>query len=125
MQYIKEMSIDRVTMENEKSLAILRKGKEGEVYNIGGNNERQNIQIAKILMKLLGKPESLIKRVSDRLGHDKRYAIKADKIKKQLGWKPKYNFEKGIAQTVEWYKNNEAWWRPLKKEQPQEKELKR
>lgn len=103
---------------------VLQKGKPGEVYNIGGSNERQNIQIAKKLMKLLGRPEDLIRRVSDRMGHDRRYAIRATKIKRELGWNPKYKFESGIKQTVDWYKMNEAWWRPLKKTQPQEKELK-
>ncbi len=102
---------------------VLRKGKLGEVYNIGGNNEYTNIDIAKKLMGILGKPESLIKRVKDRAGHDKRYAIDATKITKELGWEPQNPFAKGIVKTVEWYKNNEAWWKPLLKEQPQEKEL--
>jgi dTDP-glucose 4,6-dehydratase len=96
-------------------LLALEKGKAGEVYNIGGNNERENIAIAQKLLSLLGKDESSIKYVEDRLGHDRRYAIDASKITGQLGWKPKHDFESGIASTVEWYKANEKWWRPLKK----------
>jgi dTDP-glucose 4,6-dehydratase len=96
-------------------LLALEKGKAGEAYNIGGNNERPNIEIAKKLLSLLGKDESSINYVEDRLGHDRRYAIDASKIRENLGWKPKHDFESGIASTVEWYKVNEKWWRPLKK----------
>lgn len=96
-------------------LLALEKGKAGESYNIGGNNERENIAIAKKLLSLLGKDESSIQYVKDRLGHDRRYAIDASKITRELGWKPKHGFESGIAATVEWYKANEKWWRPLKK----------
>lgn len=102
---------------------VLRKGKEGEVYNIGGNSERKNREIAEILLDLLGKPHSLIRKVADRPGHDLRYAIDAAKIRNELGWEPSRTFETGIQSTVEWYKNNEAWWKPLRKVQPQEKEL--
>ena len=96
-------------------LLALEKGKAGEAYNIGGNNERENIVIAKKLLSLLGKDESSIKYVEDRLGHDRRYAIDASKITRELGWKPKHDFESGIKSTVEWYQANEKWWRPLKK----------
>ena len=96
-------------------LLALEKGKAGEAYNIGGNNERPNIEIAKKLLSLLGKDESSINYVEDRLGHDRRYAIDASKIRENLGWKPKHDFASGIASTVEWYKVNEKWWRPLKK----------
>lgn len=96
-------------------LLALEKGKAGEVYNIGGNNERENIVIARKLLALLGKDEYSIKYVEDRLGHDRRYAIDASKISRELGWKPQHGFESGIAATVEWYKANEKWWRPLKK----------
>jgi len=89
--------------------AVLHKGKNGEVYNIGGNNEWYNIDIVKLILKELGKPQSLIKFVTDRLGHDRRYAIDAGKIKRELGWEPKVKFEQGIKQTIGWYKNNEAW----------------
>ncbi len=96
-------------------LLALEKGRAGEVYNIGGNNEWTNINIAKKLLGLLGKDESSIHYVDDRLGHDRRYAIDASKIRKELGWEPKYNFETGIVETVNWYKDQEKWWRPLKK----------
>jgi dTDP-glucose 4,6-dehydratase len=96
-------------------LLALEKGAAGEAYNIGGNNERPNIEIARKLLSLLGKDESSIKYVEDRLGHDRRYAIDASKIRSKLGWNPKHDFESGIKATVEWYKANEKWWRPLKK----------
>ncbi len=84
---------------------VLHKGKIGEIYNIGGNNEKQNIEIVKLILKQLKKPESLITFVNDRLGHDKRYAIDSSKIQKKLGWKPKYSFETGIKETIDWYLN--------------------
>ena len=90
---------------------VLRKGKVGEVYNIGGNNEWKNIDIVKLTLKKLGKPDSLITFVKDRLGHDRRYAIDAMKIKKELGWEPAHQFESGIAATIDWYLKNESWWR--------------
>jgi dTDP-glucose 4,6-dehydratase len=95
-------------------LLALEKGKAGEVYNIGGSNERENIQIAKKLLALMGRDETFIRYVEDRLGHDRRYAIDAAKIRRELGWAPKHDFESGIVSTVEWYKANEKWWRPLK-----------
>lgn len=87
---------------------VLHKGKIGEIYNIGGNNEKQNIEIVKIILKELDKPESLINFVDDRLGHDRRYAIDSSKIQKELGWKPKYSFETGIKETINWYLNKWA-----------------
>jgi dTDP-glucose 4,6-dehydratase len=90
------------------------KGKSGEIYNIGGNNERTNIVIVKTILGLLGKPESLITYVKDRLGHDRRYAIDSTKIQTELGWEPKYTFETGIKETVEWYVNNKEWWTKIK-----------
>ena len=95
--------------------AIIRRGKEGEVYNIGGHNEKRNIDVVKTILKELGKDESLIEFVKDRKGHDLRYAIDASKIEKELGWKPKTNFDEGIKQTVKWYLENEDWWKPLLK----------
>ncbi|PLR90793.1 dTDP-glucose 4,6-dehydratase [Bacillus sp. T33-2] len=89
---------------------VLHKGRDGEVYNVGGNNERTNIEIVKTILKQLGKPESLIKFVKDRPGHDRRYAIDATKLREELGWKPKYNFETGIEQTIKWYLDNQEWW---------------
>ena len=92
---------------------VLRKGKPGEVYNIGGSNEWFNIDIVKKVLSILGKPESLISFVTDRPGHDRRYAIDASKIKKELGWKPSVTFEQGIEKTVQWYLENKGWWRKL------------
>ncbi len=88
---------------------VLHKGKIGEVYNIGGNNEKENIAIVKEILDILDKPHSLIKFVTDRLGHDFRYAIDASKISTELGWQPSYNFHDGIRETVDWYINNEEW----------------
>ena len=82
----------------------------GEIYNIGGHNERTNIDVVKTILKKLGKDESLIEYVKDRPGHDLRYAIDPTKITTKLGWKPKYNFDTGIEQTIEWYLNNKPWW---------------
>ncbi|MBI3194451.1 MAG: dTDP-glucose 4,6-dehydratase [Ignavibacteriae bacterium] len=89
----------------------LHQGKIGEVYNIGGNNEWKNIDIVKLLLKELGKPESLITYVKDRPGHDLRYAIDATKIQTELGWSPSITFEQGIRMTIDWYLKNESWWR--------------
>jgi len=90
---------------------IVRKGTIGEVYNIGGHNERTNIDVVKTILKQLSKPESLINYVTDRPGHDLRYGIDPTKINKELGWLPDTKFENGLSQTIEWYKNNETWWR--------------
>ncbi len=89
---------------------VLHHGKIGDVYNIGGNNEWKNIDIVKLVLKEIGKPESLITYVKDRPGHDKRYAIDAAKIKNELGWVPSYQFENGIKKTVQWYLQNKQWW---------------
>ena len=88
---------------------VLHEGKIGEVYNIGGNNEKQNINIVKLILSELGKDESLIEFVVDRLGHDKRYAIDSTKIQEELGWNPKYTFEIGIKETIQWYLDNTEW----------------
>jgi dTDP-glucose 4,6-dehydratase len=93
---------------------VLHKGKNGEIYNVGGNNEKTNKYITDTILKYLGKDNSLIKYVADRLGHDRRYAIDATKIKEELGWQPQYKFEQAIEKTIEWYLNNKAWWQPLK-----------
>jgi dTDP-glucose 4,6-dehydratase len=92
---------------------VLHNGRDGEVYNVGGNNERTNIHIVKTILEQLGKPESLIKYVTDRPGHDRRYAIDATKLRTELGWKPKYTFETGIKQTIDWYLNNQEWWQKI------------
>lgn len=89
--------------------AVLHKGVDGEVYNIGGNNEKANIEIVKLIIKTLGKSELLIKYVKDRPGHDRRYAIDNTKITTQLGWKPAYTFEQGIVETIQWYLDNTDW----------------
>ena len=95
---------------------VLRKGRKGEVYNIGGHNERTNNQIVDIIIEQLGVSRDLITYVDDRLGHDKRYAIDPTKLETELGWKPLYTFDTGILETIDWYLNNEDWWRPLKEQ---------
>ena len=92
---------------------IIHKGKVGEVYNIGGHNEKANIDIVKMILKLLGKPESLITYVADRKGHDMRYAIDPTKIHNELGWLPETKFEDGIVKTVNWYLENKPWWKKI------------
>ncbi|MEY8339222.1 dTDP-glucose 4,6-dehydratase [Lachnospiraceae bacterium 62-35] len=89
---------------------ILQKGSVGEVYNIGGHNERTNLEVVKTILKTLKKPESLIRFVTDRPGHDRRYAIDPAKIETELGWKPQYVFDTGMAQTIQWYLDNKEWW---------------
>jgi dTDP-glucose 4,6-dehydratase len=92
---------------------VMHNGVNGEVYNIGGNNERTNIQIIEAILTELDKPSSLITYVKDRLGHDRRYGIDATKITDELGWKPKYHFESGIKETIQWYLNNKEWWQRI------------
>lgn len=99
---------------------VLHDGKPGEVYNIGGNNEKKNIEIVKLILKYLDKDDSLIKFVDDRLGHDRRYAIDSTKIQEELGWKPKYTFETGIKETIEWYLENQDWIEQVKSGEYQE-----
>ena len=99
--------------DNCKAIDLVRrKGKEGEIYNIAANEEWRNIDVAKLILQILNKPESLITFVKDRPGHDFRYSLKIDKIK-ALGWKPEINFPDGLKKTVEWYLNNEWWWKKL------------
>lgn len=93
---------------------VLRKGRAGEVYNIGGNCEKTNLEITRLILEYLNKPESLITYVKDRLGHDRRYAIAPDKIERELGWKPIWSFDAGIANTITWYLNNRPWWEKIK-----------
>lgn len=88
---------------------VLHSGKVGEVYNIGGHNEKTNIEITRLILKAMGKDESFIKYVDDRLGHDRRYAIANDKITSELGWRPSVTFEEGIQLTIDWYLNNQDW----------------
>jgi dTDP-glucose 4,6-dehydratase len=93
---------------------IIKKGKIGETYCLGGNNEKTNLEITHSILKLMGQGEEAIEYVADRLGHDLRYAIDFTKAKNDLGWETQIDFQEGLKQTVEWYKNNEAWWKKLK-----------
>ena len=92
---------------------VIHNGRVGEVYNIGGHNEKANIDVVKIILKQLGKPESLITYVTDRKGHDQRYAIDPTKIHDELGWLPETKFEDGIRKTIQWYLDNEDWWKNI------------
>ena len=92
---------------------IVRNGRVGEVYNVGGHNEKRNIDIVKIILQELGKPESLITYVADRKGHDMRYAIDPTKIHNELGWLPETKFEDGIKKTIKWYLDNKEWWQEI------------
>ncbi len=92
---------------------VMRNGRVGEVYNIGGHNEKANIEVVKIILEQLGKPESLITYVTDRKGHDQRYAIDPTKIHDELGWLPETKFEDGIKKTIQWYLDNEDWWKNI------------
>lgn len=93
---------------------VCREGRSGEVYNIGGNNEHTNLEIVRTILLELGKPDSLIRYVEDRPGHDRRYAIDASKLTKELGWEPKYRFESGIRDTIRWYLDNREWWNRIR-----------
>ena len=95
-------------------LLVLEKGKPGEVYNVGGGNEWTNIEIVKLILETLGKPDSLIKHVADRPGHDRRYAIDFTRIERELGWRPRVNFAQGIKDTINWYVKNKSWWGRIK-----------
>ena len=88
---------------------VLHKGRVGEVYNIGGHNEKTNLEITKIILNAMGKDESSIEYVQDRLGHDRRYAIDNRKIQTELGWQPSLTFEQGIKLTIDWYLKNQDW----------------
>lgn len=92
---------------------IVRQGKPGEVYNVGGNNEKSNLEVVRTILRALDKPESLIQYVTDRKGHDRRYAIDASKLERELGWKPEYDFDSGIRETIQWYLDNEDWWKNI------------
>ena len=93
---------------------ILKNGVPGEIYNIGGNCERANIDVARYILKTLGKPDSLIVHVEDRLGHDRRYALDASKLERALGWSPRIPFETGLQETVRWYEGHVTWWTRIK-----------
>ena len=89
--------------------AVLQRGREGEVYNIGGRCEKRNLEVAKLILATLGRPESLIQFVSDRKGHDLRYAINCEKLERELGWRPEIGFDQGLEQTIAWYRENMPW----------------
>jgi dTDP-glucose 4,6-dehydratase len=92
---------------------VIEKGKPGEIYNISSGNEVPNIEIVKMILAEISKPEELIEHVEDRPGHDLRYSLDSSKIRAELGWKPKYEFSEALKETVKWYVENESWWRPL------------
>ena len=93
---------------------VIQKGQPGEIYNIGGGNEKTNLELIRKLLELLGKPQSLIQFVTDRPAHDRRYALDCAKIATELSWKPAYSFERALSATVDWYLKNESWWRSIK-----------
>ncbi|MCL2194450.1 MAG: dTDP-glucose 4,6-dehydratase [Oscillospiraceae bacterium] len=92
---------------------ILQRGRPGEIYNVGGHNERDNLTVVRTILAALGKPESLIEFVTDRAGHDLRYAIDPAKMHAELGWQPAIDFDRGIADTIKWYVENQAWWQAI------------
>ncbi|CAN5643631.1 dTDP-glucose 4,6-dehydratase [soil metagenome] len=92
---------------------LVEVGESGEVYNVGGGNEIPNVELTRRILRLVGKPESLIRPVADRPGHDRRYSLDTAKLR-GLGWEPRVSFEEGLAETVQWYRENEWWWRPIK-----------
>ena len=93
--------------------AVLLRGEPGEIYNIGGDCERANIDVARLVLSLLGKPESLLTRVADRPAHDRRYAVDASRARDELGWRPARGFDEGLRSTIAWYRQNQAWWRRI------------
>lgn len=93
---------------------VIQEGTHGEIYNIGGNSERTNIEIVREILRLMGKPEDMIRFVKDRLGHDRRYAIDSSKIRRELRWSSQISFEEGLADTVRWYMEHTDWWRKIK-----------
>ena len=103
-----------VTDHSRAVETALLSGTPGEVYNIGGNNERTNLEITEVILKTLGKPDTLKRFVTDRPGHDRRYAIDSTKIQRELGWSPLYSFQKAMEETIDWYVNNRPWWEAIK-----------
>ena len=90
-------------------------GRAGEVYNVGAESERSNLELVRAILSHLRKSEELIKFVPDRPGHDRRYAIDSTKIRNEIGWKPLHSLEQGLAETIEWYRQNESWWRKVQR----------
>jgi dTDP-glucose 4,6-dehydratase len=101
---------------------VLQAGKDGEAYNIGGGNELENIRITEMILEKLNKPKALIKKVPDRLGHDRRYSVDIGKMK-ALGWRPRHQFSEAMAETIQWYQTNEQWWRRIKEKQEEFKKF--
>jgi dTDP-glucose 4,6-dehydratase len=102
-----------VTDHNNATELVLEKGIEGDVYNVGAGKEMSNIEVVKLILKCLNKPEDLIQYVSDRPGHDRRYAIDSAKIRRELGWRPEVSFEEAISKTINWYIENKSWWEAI------------
>ena len=96
---------------------LIEEGHPGEVYNVGGGNQVKNVDLTHRILDLAGKPVSLIRPVADRQGHDRRYSLDTAKLE-SLGWRPRHDFQRGLAETVAWYRENEAWWRPIKDQDP-------
>jgi dTDP-glucose 4,6-dehydratase len=94
---------------------VLMQGRAGEIYNVGADTERKNLDLVRTILAHLGKGDELIEFVRDRPGHDRRYAIDSSKIRAEIGWKPLHNLERGLAETIEWYRQNEAWWREVQR----------
>jgi dTDP-glucose 4,6-dehydratase len=94
---------------------IVRNGRDGEVYNVGGHNEKSNLQVVETILHALNKPDTLIDHIKDRPGHDRRYAMDPTKIETELGWKPTYNIDTGIKQTIDWNLNNQEWIKQVEK----------
>ena len=93
---------------------VLHRGRVGEIYNIGGKNEKTNLEITRLILQKLNKPDSLVKHVKDRPAHDRRYSLDCSKIETELSWKPETSFEDGITRTVEWYASHPSWWQKVK-----------
>ena len=96
---------------------LIDAGTSGEVYNVGGGNQVRNVDLTRSILRLLGKTDDLIRPVADRVGHDRRYSLNTGKLG-SLGWTPRVPFEQGLAETAEWYRQNEWWWRPIKEQDP-------
>jgi len=96
---------------------VLEKGASGEIYNISAGNEYENIEVVERILEIMGRDKNLIEFVEDRPGHDLRYSLNSSKIRRELGWKPSYTFEHALKKTIEWYLQNERWWKPLANEE--------
>jgi dTDP-glucose 4,6-dehydratase len=93
---------------------VLAGGRPGEAYNVGGPDECENLEVVRRILELTGADESLVEHVTDRPGHDRRYSLSSDKVREELGWEAKVRFDEGLRRTVDWYRENEAWWGPIR-----------